>query len=81
MKCEYIGKSEDHNYREVYITYGTNEQRDFNKLYDILLEKGWKLECEEECACLIVYDKSEYDEFYKYYKEAKWEVKNGKDES
>ena len=80
MKCEYRGKNEDedHNFREAYITYNTNEEDKFQKLYVILKEQGWELQCEEECAGLMVFDKDEYDEFYECYKKAKGEVYHGR---
>lgn len=72
MKCQYFGKTEDHNYREAYITYDeSREQEKFDKLYDMLKEKGWELSCEEECACIEVCNKDEYDLFYADYKEVK----------
>ena len=77
MNCKYIGKTEAHNYREAYITYNTKEEKEFNKLFDILKDKGWNLECEEECACIKVFNKDEYEEFYLDYKKAKRNVKNG----
>lgn len=40
MKCQYIGKTEEHDYREAYITYNSNEEEKFNKMYDILCDKG-----------------------------------------
>lgn len=76
MKCEYIGKTEGHNCREAYITYSSNEEEKFNKIYDILCDKGWKLECEEECAGVTVCNKDEYDMFYSDYKQAKGAIKN-----
>ena len=71
MKCIYIGKSDGHDNREAYITYRENESEKFNKIYEILLDKGWKLECEEECASVPVYDKEEYNMFYSDHKQAK----------
>lgn len=71
MKCEYIGKSKEHDYREAYITYSGHEEKKFGELYDLLLKKGWKLECEEECATVNVQNKDEYEIFYSDYKEAK----------
>lgn len=71
MKCQYIGKTEGHDCREAYITYSSNEEEKFNKIYDILLNKGWNLECEEECASIVVCDKEEYNMFYSDYKQAK----------
>lgn len=71
MKCEYVGKSEEHNYREAYITYDSKEEEKFNKIYEFLSGNGWKLACEDECASVIVYDKDEYDLFYADYKEGK----------
>lgn len=76
MKCQYIGKTEEHDYREAYITYNSNEEGKFNKMYDILCDKGWKLECEEECAGVAVCNKEEYDMFYSDYKQAKGAIKN-----
>lgn len=81
MKCEYRGKNEeDHNFREAYITYNANEEDKFQKLYVILKEQGWELQCEEECAGLMVFDKDEYDEFYECYKKAKGEVYHGRNQ-
>lgn len=71
MKCEYIGKSRRHNYREAYITYDSKEEEKFNKMYDFLTDRGWKIECEEECANVVVDDKEQYDRFYSDYKQAK----------
>lgn len=76
MKCQYIGKTEEHDYREAYITYNSNEEEKFNKMYDILCDKGWKLECEEECAGVTVCNKDEYYMFYSDYKQAKGAIKN-----
>ena len=62
MKIEYRGanKEEGINYREAYISYdGNKEQIKADKAFDILAEKGWTIEQEEECAIIRVYDKSE----------------------
>lgn len=48
----------------------------FHEMYDILCDKGWKLECEEECAGVTVCNKDEYDMFYSDYKQAKGVIKN-----
>lgn len=71
MKCEYIGKSQEHDYREAYITYDLKEEEKFNKMYDFLTDRGWKIGCEEECASVIVDNKEQYDWFYSDYKQAK----------
>ncbi len=71
----YRKKNEEHDYREAYITYNSNEEEKFNKMYDILCDKGWKLECEEECAGVAVCNKEEYDMFYSDYKQAKGAIK------
>lgn len=73
MKIEYRGKSEVHDYREGYITYNSNsnEEEKFNRIYDFLSDKGWKIECEEECASILVHDKEEYNYLLNDYKEAK----------
>lgn len=77
MKCEYIGKTEEHNCREAYITYDERkEQAKFDQIYEVLTQKGWQLECEEECACIEVSDKAEYDAFYADYKEVKIKLKS-----
>lgn len=72
MKCEYIGKTEEHNCREVYITYDERkEQAKFDQIYEALTKKGWQLECEEECCSVLVSGKDEYEMFYRDYKDAK----------
>ena len=74
MKIEYRGrnKEEDRKYCEAYITYDEKKgQKKADKIFDILTEKGWKVEQEEECASIRVYDKTEYNELLKDYKEAK----------
>lgn len=74
MKIEYrgINKEEGINYREAYISYDENkEQEKADKVFDILTEKGWTVEQEEECATIRVCDKSEYSDLLADYKEAK----------
>lgn len=74
MRITYLGKNEDEdrNYREAYIYYdGKKEQEKADEIFDSLIEKGWKVEQEEECATIRVYDKSEYKELLEDYKEAK----------
>lgn len=40
MKCEYIGKTEEHNCREAYITYNEcKEQAKFDQIYEALTKK------------------------------------------
>ena len=40
MKCEYIGKTEEHNYREAYITYDERqEQAKFDQIYEALQKR------------------------------------------
>lgn len=74
MKIEYkgINTEEGRNYREAYITYDEKkEQKKAGKIFDILTEKGWKVEQEEECAVIRVSDKDDYNELVKDYKKAK----------
>lgn len=72
MKIQYIGRSENRDYREAYISYAAEkEQAKFDKLYVILSNKGWTIECEDECATVQVHNKEEYLEFLHDYKEAK----------
>ena len=76
MKIEYKGiNKEDRNYREAYITYDEKkEQKKADKIFDILTEKGWNVEQEEECACIRVYDKNDYKVLVEDYKKAKREA-------
>ena len=74
MTIEYRGKNkeEDRKYCEAYISYEeTTEQEKADKVFAVLIEKGWKVEQEEECATIRVYDKTEYKELVKDYKQAK----------
>lgn len=79
MRCQYIGKSDEHDCREAYITSESHEEKIFDKMYDFLTNKGWKLECEEECTSVIVCDKAEYNDFFADYKDAKKRVKENYD--
>lgn len=77
MKIEYRGrnKEEDRNYCEAYITYDEKkEQKKADKIFDILTEKGWSVEQEEECASIRVYDREDYTELVEVYKKAKKEA-------
>ena len=47
------------------------EQKKADKIFDILTEKGWEVEQEEECASIRVYDRNEYKELVEDYKRAK----------
>ena len=74
MKIEYKGrnKEEDRNYCEALITYNEKkEQKKTDKIFDILTEKGWVVEQEEECASIRVSGKDDYNELVEDYKEAK----------
>lgn len=63
MRIEYRGKNveEDRNYREAYICYDENkEQEKADKIFNKPEKIGWKIEQEEGCASIPVYDKEEY---------------------
>ena len=80
MKIEYRGINEDENryFREAYITYDEQkEQKIVDKIFEILSEKGWKVEQEEECASIRVCNRTEYKELVEDYKKAKkvWQKK------
>ncbi len=73
MKIEYHGKNiEEGIDREGYIIYdGNKEQEKADKLFSKLEEIGWRIEQEEECACIPVYDKEEYLSLLSDYKKFK----------
>ena len=75
MRCWYIGKSEEHPMREAYVEYEGYEEEKFNRIVEIMDNKGWKFYCEEECATVLVFDRDEYTEdFLPDWKAAKKEV-------
>lgn len=72
MKCQYIGKSEEHDYREACITYNEpREETKFNAMCDYLIHQGWKVYCTQKCVTIPVSDKEEYTRFLVDYKKAK----------
>lgn len=76
MTITYRGKSEwTENTREAYIAYEEKEQEFANKVFAILVNKGYEVIEEEECASIPVYDAEEYKELVKVYKEAKKAVR------
>jgi predicted GTPase len=76
MTIAYHGKSGfTGNVREAYITYEEKEQEFANKVFAILVDKGYEVIEEEECASIPVYNSEEYKDLVKIYKEAKKAVR------
>lgn len=78
MKIEYVGKNEEKNYREGFISYDENKEREkADKVFSILREKGYEILEEQGTANIIVYDRDEYEILVSDYKEAKkaWKEK------
>ena len=78
MKIEYRGRNinEGRDYREAYITYDEQKEREkAGAIFEALVKKGWQVEAEQDCASIPVSDKNEYLELLWDFKEAKKEGK------
>lgn len=72
MTIVYHGKSDrTGNVREGYIAYEESEQAFANKVFEILVDKGYEVIEEEECAIIPVYNIEEYKYLVEIYKKAK----------
>ena len=78
MRIDYRGKNleENRDYCEAIISYDeTKEEELADDIYDILVRKGWTLECEYGMICVGLYNRDEYNELLEDYKKAKRGVK------